>query len=163
MTVKDNTVLKDTSLDNLIINNDLTVNGVVKGQLKDANGYKYVKIKTGTINDNYFTNISFLMYDNKRATVNAVYTINALKDIDSLGSYTILLSNPTAIKDIKTIQVLNKDDNFNFIVSAFKKSDSQFNFILRNISGSQANINGLSFDLIFDCYIDDTNTAIKFD
>lgn len=162
LTVKDNTILKDTTVDTITANNDIEIKGNVKGTLKDANGYKYIKVRQGTINDaNGWTDISFMLYDNGRATVNATYTNTQLLDVDSLKSISLLINNyPSVIQNINTIQVLNKDTNFNFIASAIKKDNNSFNLILRNISGATANIQGLSFDFIFDCQINEADANI---
>lgn len=164
LTVSDNTILKDTTVDTITANNDIEIKGNVKGTLKDVNGYKYIKVRQGTINNgNGWTDISFMLYDNGKATVNATYTNTQLSAIDSLKSVSLLINSyPSAIQNIKLIQVLNKDTNFNFIASAIKKDNNSFNLILRNISDASANIQGLTFDFIFDCGINEADTNIKW-
>ena len=159
LTVKDNAVLKDATLDNLTVNKDINIIGNVNGQLKDANGFKYLKIKTGSITDTNLPNSTIEARADGSAIIKSDYACYLIDNLASLKSKEqVVFGKPAYINSINYIQVINKN-KFELLTHCIIDGDD-IKIIFRNVSDVEVSLSGAKYTLIIDCKVDLTNQAI---
>ena len=161
LTVKDNTVLKDTSLDSLTVNRDINIIGNVKGQLKDADGFKYLKIKSGKINDGKLFNCTIEAKEDGSAIIKGEYTSYSPDNLASMKSIEhVVFGKPLYIKSVNYIQAVNKN-KFELLTNCILDGND-IKMIFRNVSDAEVSLNGAKYSIIIDCQADLTNQMITW-
>ena len=161
LTVKDNTVLKDTSLDSLTVNKDINIIGNVKGQLKDTDGFKYLKIKSGKINSRDLSGYTIEAKEDGSAIIKGEYTSYSPDNLASLKSIEkVVFGKPLYIKSVNYIQAVNKN-KFELLMNCILDGND-IKMIFRNVSDAEVSLNGAKYSIIIDCQADLTNQMITW-
>ncbi len=161
LTVKDNTVLKDTALESLTVNKDINIIGNVKGQLEDADGFKYLKIKSGKINNGGLANYTIEAKEDGSAIIKGEYTSYSQDNLASLKSIEhVVFGKPLYIKSVNYIQAVNKN-KFELLMNCILDGND-IKMIFRNVSDAEVSLNGAKYSIIIDCQADLTNQMITW-
>lgn len=114
----------------------------------NAQGYKYVLQKTGTIQATQnISAISFIQYETF-SKVKGTLTIYDTTQLQSLGTKNITVALPLGISNVTRLLLHSNDINF---VGVGVVNKNNIVVTIRNIDSAEQNINGITFDISIDC------------
>lgn len=124
----------------------------------NAQGFKYVLQKTGTITDTQnISEISFIQYETF-SKVKGTLTLYDTTNLQSLATKTITVALPIGITNVTRLLLHSNDINF---VAVGEVNKNNINVTVRNIDSVEQNINGITFDISMDCDLNTQQVTYK--